>query len=137
LNCFCSLDKNYNECCGAILDAKKIASTPQELMRSRYCAFLKSNIEYLNSTSLSNEKIKELPYIEWLKLDVLDSYENTVEFKAYYRGSGNIHVLHERSNFVKQNGKWFYTDGEIYNSKINRNESCPCGSKKKFKKCCV
>ncbi|MCF6340022.1 MAG: SEC-C domain-containing protein [Sulfurimonas sp.] len=137
MNCYCGHNINYDECCGAILDAKKTASTPHELTRSRYCAFVKSNIEYLNSTSLNNEKIKKLSYIKWLKLDVIDSYENIVEFKAYYRDSGNIHVLHEKSSFVKQNGKWFYIDGEIYNSKINRNENCPCGSKKKFKKCCV
>jgi SEC-C motif-containing protein len=110
----------------------------EELMRSRYDAFVREDWDYIVKTSI-NQKREEFNCMnstEWLKLDVLDAYDDIVEFKAYYIESGNIHVLHERSNFVKVDGLWKYLDGELFNSKIERNETCPCGRGKKFKKCC-
>ncbi len=112
--------------------------TPKELMISRYEAFVKEDWEYIAETSL-HQTLEELNHpttIEWLKLHVIDDYDNFVEFKAYYRDSGKIILLHEKSNFTQVNGIWKYNDGVIFNSKIERNESCPCGSGKKFKKCC-
>ena len=113
--------------------------TPKELMISRYEAFVKENWEYIAKTSV-HQTIDELSIpnsIKWLKLDVLDSYDDIVEFKAYYEENGKVQVLHEKSNFIKKDGEWKYLDGELFNSKIERNESCPCGSGKKFKKCCA
>lgn len=111
---------------------------PQELMRSRYEAFVREDWKYIANTSTKQtvEDLQVSPPMEWLKLDVLDSYENIVEFKAYYRVKNKIEVLHEKSFFVQIDGIWKYEDGVLYNSKIQRNENCPCGSGKKFKKCC-
>ena len=108
-------------------------------MISRYQAFIDEDWEYLVKTSL-RQTIEELNHpttIEWLKLDVIDSYDNFVEFKAYYRDNAKIILLHEKSTFVQVEGIWKYDDGIIFNSKIERNEPCPCGSGKKFKKCCA
>jgi len=112
---------------------------PEELMRSRYIAFVNEDWEYIANTSTcqSLEDLKKSPSMNWLKLDVLNAYENIVEFKAYYRESSGIKVLHEKSTFIQIDGMWKYQDGELFNSKIERNESCPCGSGKKFKKCCA
>jgi SEC-C motif domain protein len=112
--------------------------TPEELMRSRYDAFVREDWEYLAKTSV-HQTIEELSaptLIQWLKLDVLASIGDTVEFKAYYRANGSIHVMHEKSTFIKEDGVWKYLEGKLFNSKIERNENCPCGSGKKFKKCC-
>jgi len=113
--------------------------TPKELMISRYEAFVKRDWAYLakTSTSQTEEELRMMPELEWLKLNVIDAYENIVEFKAYYRENGKIAVLHEKSNFVKIDNVWKYHDGELFNSKEERNEPCPCGSGKKFKKCCA
>jgi len=113
--------------------------TPKELMISRYEAFANENWEYLVQTSTHQtlSDLEQSPPIQWLKLDVLDSYENIVEFKAYYKLNGAIEVLHEKSSFVQENGVWKYDDGVLYDSKILRNDTCPCGSGKKFKKCCA
>ena len=108
-------------------------------MISRYEAFVKQDWSYLAKTSLhqSVEELSSSPLTQWLKLDVIDAYDDIVEFKAYYKENEKIQVLHEKSNFIFKNGKWLYVDGELYNSKVQRNESCPCGSGKKFKKCCA
>ena len=111
---------------------------PKELMISRYEAFEKEDWDYIANTSTNQtvEDLKNSPQMEWLKLDVLDSYENIVEFKAYYKIDNKIEVLHEKSTFIQIDGEWKYKDGTLYNTKILRNESCPCASGKKFKKCC-
>ena len=112
--------------------------TPEKLMRSRYEAFVKEDWQYIAETSI-NQTTKELSNsmpMTWLKLDVLNSYDNIVEFKAYYKLDDTIEVLHEISTFVKVAGQWKYQDGKLFPSKIERNEICPCGSGKKFKKCC-
>lgn len=145
MNCICGDNKTYNECCGAIIDGAKKASTPEELMRSRYTAYVNGDVDYLMlSTAEDNRHIDDAELIrefsssvEWLKLDVLNSNGTQVEFKAYYRDADGIKVLHEKSNFILKDGTWLYTDGDLYNSKVERNESCPCQSGKKFKKCCA
>ncbi len=145
MKCLCGESKEYDDCCGAIIENKKAAKNPEELMRSRYSAYVKGNGKYLVLSAVKEnqfiediELIEEFSHsVEWLKLDVLDIKDTIVEFKAYYREKNGIKVLHEKSNFIQENGMWKYADGELYNSKIQRNENCPCQSGKKFKKCCM
>ena len=145
MSCICGLDKDYSECCGAIIDANRAAATPEEIMRSRYSAYVRGDGRYLVlSTVKENQYEDDAELIEefsssadWLKLDVIDAHDKQVEFKAYYREGDTIKVLHEKSNFILEDGVWLYVDGELYNTKVERNESCPCGSGKKFKKCCA
>ncbi|MFT5661083.1 MAG: SEC-C motif-containing protein [Sulfurimonas sp.] len=113
-------------------------NTPEELMRSRYDAFIREDWQYIANTSI-NQTIEELstsPSLTWLKLDVIKAYDNVVEFKAYYKHENIIEVLHEKSTFIRVDNVWKYQDGTLYPSKINSNDLCPCGSGKKFKKCC-
>lgn len=142
--CICGTEKDFDICCGAIISGKTIALTPEELMRSRYSAYVKGDGKYLVFSSAKENRYDEdiklieefCASVEWLKLDVLNVKDNIVEFKAYYRAKDGIHVLHEKSKFIQEDGMWKYANGELYNAKIERNESCPCGSGKKFKKCC-
>ncbi|MES9980019.1 MAG: YchJ family metal-binding protein, partial [Candidatus Thiodiazotropha sp. 6PLUC5] len=88
---------------------------------------------------------------EWLKLEVVetdkgtaDDEEGSVEFIATYKERGTIRPHHEISHFTRVDGKWYFVDGELVSPKtevrkqpkVGRNEPCPCGSGKKFKKCC-
>lgn len=125
----------------------------EELMRSRYDAYVKCDIDYLIETTLLEKRA--LYNVEgmknwalnskWLKLEVIDTIKGgefdsngIVEFRAYYLENENLKVHHEVSNFKNVNGIWFYVDGIIKedNLKIARNSLCPCGSGKKYKKCC-
>ncbi len=143
--CICGKKESFEECCGAIISAKRSAETPEELMRSRYSAYVQANGSYLLESTVKENRfaddvalIEEFSNaVEWLKLDVLNAAGSQVEFKAYYRDNEGIQVLHEKSNFIQEDGVWRYKDGELYATKIERNESCPCGSGKKFKKCCM
>ncbi|WP_345977050.1 YchJ family metal-binding protein [Sulfurimonas sp. HSL3-7] len=120
------------------------AQTPEQLMRSRYSAFALGEAAYLLKTSMPKhhaadelEQLKaQMGQVEWLKLEVLDAHDDIVEFKAYYRDEIGIHLLHEKSRFVFDGSRWLYDEGTLFNTKIERNEPCPCGSGKKYKKCC-
>jgi len=143
--CPCGSEKTYANCCKAYIDGKKIPNV-EVLMRSRYSAFALKNAAYILETNYQEEVTenavkmleREFEAVEWLQLQVVDSTKNEVEFRAYYRDfDEKLHVLHEHSHFVFENGKWYYKDGVIFKSKIERNELCPCGSGQKYKQCCL
>ena len=65
-----------------------------------------------------------------------------VEFEASLLRDGEVSGMRERSDFVFQQGRWFYTSGEQLAAsfapwKPGRNRDCPCGSGRKFKRCCA
>lgn len=118
-------------------------------MRSRYSAFCCGDVEYLLQTHLvDNASPTDASHLratmantEWLKLDVLRAEtagdKGVVEFIAYYRDQRGLGQLHERSDFLKQENRWFYSGGiHLPAIKPQRNAECWCGSGKKFKKCC-
>ncbi len=149
--CPCGSDKEYATCCGQFIDDEGLPSKPEELMRSRYTAFVQGNSDYLLQTwheSTRPETLKLEERVSWFGLEVIDcpqpkadDNEAWVEFKAKFNGHDRLQCLHERSRFVKQDGRWFYVEGEYdrqpKSGKIGRNDPCPCGSGKKYKRCCA
>lgn len=117
-------------------------------MRSRYTAFVLHDADYLIKTwHPSCHAIDFRPGLEqnftiteWLGLTVFASAEGKhaeegyVSFVARFREQGKPGAIIERSRFLKENGQWYYIDGT--RPLIGRNDTCPCGSGKKFKKCC-
>ena len=71
--------------------------------------------------------------------------EGEVEFICRFNQNGEEQVLHERSRFRRDEGTWRFVDGQLVKAKplrrespkVGRNDPCPCGSGKKFKKCCI
>ncbi|MBU1140351.1 MAG: SEC-C domain-containing protein, partial [Proteobacteria bacterium] len=83
--------------------------------------------------------------IQWLGLTIeeceqgrTEDEKGTVTFTARFLSSGHLCQLHEKSRFVQRDGLWYYLDGETQSTtaKVGRNAPCPCGSEKKYKKCC-
>jgi SEC-C motif-containing protein len=144
MECYCKSKKEFSECCEPYLNYKSKPSTPQELMRSRYSAYVLGNGEYIVKTAIKEQRyeddialIKEYAKsVAWLGLEILHAENNIVEFKAYYEDKDGMKVQHEKSNFIYEDGMWLYKDGKLFNSKIERNEPCPCQSGRKYKKCC-
>ncbi len=148
--CPCCSGKYYEKCCEPYHKEKTFPQSPEQLMRSRYAAFTLHLADYLLATShpsLNRQQTRKsiLQWAQendWQKLEVLFTSEKQVEFKAYYKDySGQNHVHHELSDFVLQNGKWLYKSGIIdppirSQENISRNAPCPCGSGKKYKRCC-
>ncbi len=152
--CPCKSEKKYDECCGPYLEGVKAAPTAEALMRSRYTAYTKDDYDYVirtchSSTRPSAEDFDDDTAINWTGLEIVatengleDDDDGIVEFIARYNFNGNDLGQHERSSFVKEDGEWFYVEGDfvkpppVRSEKIGRNEPCSCGSGKKYKKCC-
>lgn len=117
-------------------------------MRSRYSAFVMKDADYLLSTwhpscepqGFRHDLEQSFSGTEWLGLTIFAADEGKtpdegyVSFVARFREHNKSGALIERSRFLKENGQWYYIDGT--RPLIGRNDPCPCGSGKKFKKCC-
>lgn len=111
----------YADCCGRYLDdAATPAPDAESLMRSRYTAFVRERGDYLRATWAAAQRPASIdfePGVRWLGLEVrdhrvLDAQHAEVEFVARQRApGGRAHRLHERSRFVREDGRWFYVDG--------------------------
>lgn len=155
--CYCGDLRPFGNCCEPIIKGDITAQTAEELMRSRYSAYVVVDVEYLvKTTHLTQRKNFDEVDIrawavanEWQKLEVintkkgrLDDNDGEVEFKAYFLDeTKKQQIHHEKSTFIKENEKWFYLSGvngskSVANQTQNRNDLCACGSGKKFKKCC-
>lgn len=145
--CPCLSNKNYLDCCGPLHQQTHLAETAEQLMRSRYCAFVMAKIDYLIATLHPSQRQHDdriqlqqtVEATQWLGLQIIEHYQQLdqaeVEFIAFYQDKP-LDQLHERSRFVKENDQWFYVDGELLPAvKLGRNEPCFCGSGKKLKRC--
>ncbi len=157
-DCPCGSGRVLSECCGPYLSGERHAPTAEALMRARYSAFATRQIDYLEDSLLpetrhdfDREHVREwADSSQWIGLDVIGvtdggeaDTEGKVEFVAHFTVGGREHHHHELSRFVKRDDRWWYLDGTIVPpkprivTKIGRNEPCPCGSGKKYKKCCA
>lgn len=157
--CPCGSDKSYAECCEPLINGQRVASTAEELMRSRYTAFTLAESGYILDTIHPDKReghdektiMKWAKNSDWLGMDIIDTQdggpddqEGKVEFIARYKQKSGRLNHHERAVFKKKEDKWYFYDGSVPDQnqvirsgpKIGRNDPCPCGSGKKFKKCC-
>ena len=112
--------RSYAECCGPYHAELRAAPTAEALMRSRYAAFARENAPYILATWHPSTRPAVMAFNGgqvWQLLRVLSSSETgdraTVEFSASSQIDRRRHVLHEISNFVREDGRWLYVDGVI------------------------
>ncbi len=170
MNCPCESNKPLEACCEPFIKGSSYPETAEQLMRSRYTAYVLKDIQYIKKT-LARESLSdfdEKASIEWAHnaqwkgLQVLSvkkgqsqDTKGTVEFIAKYSDGNTTLEHHEVSEFRKNNqGHWVFVDGHAHTHeegqghhhhkqetvvreqpKVGRNDPCPCGSGKKFKKC--
>ncbi|WP_310645570.1 YchJ family metal-binding protein [Limnohabitans sp.] len=113
----------YTDCCGAFVDHVDVALPPdaERLMRSRYSAFVHERADYLLATWHASTRPASLDFdagAKWLGLDVRDhrmtgDHTAEVTFVARYRLPSGAVRMHERSRFVREDGRWFYVDGDV------------------------
>ena len=156
--CPCGSGRPFEHCCRPLLDGEREAASAEELMRSRYSAYAEGRLDYIDRTyHSSQQKHRHSDAVEqaatrvtWLGLEILATekggpgdQQGRVDFIARYAENGVEHAMRERSRFVREQGRWVYLDGEVkalprrQDKKPGRNDPCPCGSGKKYKKCCA
>ncbi len=157
IECPCGSERDFEDCCGPILGGAP-APTAEALMRSRYSAYVKGDLDHIERTHAADVRENfnrsaaqsTAETVEWLGLVLrettkggADDDEGTVEFSARFRKDGEEQVHHELATFRREENQWVYVDGKMNPKgkprrveKTGRNEPCPCGSGKKYKKCC-
>lgn len=147
--CDCGSGEAYTLCCGPYLAGDARPAQPEQLMRSRYTAFCRQDVDYLIATLHPSQRKPDDRKLltetggetEWLSLRVLTASPvrgnaGTVEFVVYYRHQGKVAQMREQSNFVREAGRWYYVDGlRLPPLSMGRNDPCWCGSGKKLKQC--
>lgn len=170
MNCPCGSEKKFEACCKPFLSGEAFPETAEQLMRSRYSAFVKVDVDYIKKT-LAPESRTDFDakstkdwaeQAKWKGLQILSTEKGqasdkkgVVEFIATYELEGEGFDHHEVSQFRKSEaGHWLFVEGDAHTHKegqtheshkqqtvqrdqpkIGRNDACPCGSGKKYKKC--
>ena len=157
--CPCCSGKTYGECCGPILEGKVLAPTAEALMRARYSAYATEQVMYLKTSAVKavqaefneQESLSWSRAAHWHRLEIIRTEKGgekdatgVVEFRAAYTANGEFCNHHEVATFVRETDGWKFEDGVQVkeqpitrtSEKVGRNDPCPCGSGKKYKKCC-
>jgi SEC-C motif domain protein len=140
-SCPCGSQKPYATCCGPYVTGQVPAPTAESLMRSRYTAYSKGQIDYLIATwhpkagkACDRATLQQSSQsTRWVGLTILKTQKGrtqdkrgVVEFVALYQTitisplqlnqtaatQNPVYQLHERSRFVQEKGQWLYVDGD-------------------------
>jgi SEC-C motif domain protein len=158
-SCPCGSEAELASCCLPLIQGKRQAATAEDLLRSRYTAFTRGDVDYIVQThhsktraEIKREEIEDWSKnSEWLGLKIVQKeagtaadQEGKIVFLAQFKADGKVNDHWEQSLFEKEDGQWRFVDahgvkaGPIVRTepKIGRNDPCGCGSGKKSKKCC-
>jgi SEC-C motif-containing protein len=156
-SCPCGSTLSYTDCCEPIINAIRPAETAEQLMRARYSAYTRTEMDFIfNSTHPDGRENYDhdgtktwAENSEWLGLEIInskmggkDDTTGEVEFIARFKESDTFREHHENALFKKIDGCWYFSDGVMAKPKpitvikVGRNDPCPCGSGHKYKKCC-
>jgi SEC-C motif-containing protein len=131
--CPCGSGRGGDACCDPILAGQRRAATALELMRSRYTAYVRGNVDYMIATHAPNDteagdaaaRRREIEIFTratlWLGLEIIATEcggkrddDGIVEFVAAGVTRGKPFRQHERSRFRRDGeGAWIYVDGEL------------------------
>lgn len=123
--CPCGSKQKYKKCCMPYHKGA-FAKDPLTLMRSRFSAYVTDNIKYIMKTTHETNADFRTDQMHWTQdiedfikntdfegLTILDHYDNFVVFKAQLKSNGMDVSFIEKSEFINENGKWYYLKGEF------------------------
>ena len=120
--CPCGSELELSACCDRFLSGDSLPASAEELMRSRYSAFVLQNETYLLGTWHSDTRPSRVRFDSeqrWLGLRIRETEQGAagnsigyVEFVARFKINGKGHRLHERSRFEWLQDRWYYRDGQ-------------------------
>lgn len=123
--CPCGSRLKYKKCCEVYHDSVEAADA-LKLMVTRYSAYAAGDSSYImRTTHQSNPDFKDdrkawaeeidrfCDSTEFLGLEVLDFIEGDDEAFVEFKAKLSDGILHEKSRFVRENGRWLYHSGEF------------------------
>ncbi|WAJ71494.1 YchJ family protein [Catenovulum adriaticum] len=150
--CPCQSNLPFEQCCEPFINQTQRPETAEQLMRSRYSAYQQAKVDYIYQTQAPDTRDKNLlaeinrfaKSVQFIGLTVIADRVKTensaeVEFIARYIDANDLVEMQECSQFIKLEGAWYYTEGQlaVKRKAISKNQACACGSGKKFKRCCA
>lgn len=146
--CPCQSGLEYKGCCQPFHSKQYLPETAEQLMRSRYAAYVLVDIPYIVETTVpSQQKLLDQVAMKawgestnWAGLEIIKHLPNIskihsqVEFKAFFNTEEGMQAHHEHSLFVRIEERWFFVDPTVLLP--TQKQPCVCGSNKKFKHCC-
>ena len=159
MDCPCGSGSTYADCCQPIISGQRAAETAEQLMRARYSAYSQVEMDFLLESLHPDRRDDADPESsrdwaensQWHGLEIRsteaggpDDERGMVEFVASYTYEGQRKHYHEEARFDRLDGRWYFTEGRRAvqkplvreEPKVGRNDPCPCGSGRKFKRCC-
>src|SRR3954470_2795100 len=159
MSCPCGSQNTLEKCCLPLIKGIREASTAEELLRARYTAFTRGDVDFVLSThhSKTRGEVKREEVEEWSKqsewhgLKIVQSEagkatdpDGIISFCAEFTAQGKRQEHWEQALFQKEDGHWRFLDARALKNepfkreepKTGRNDPCVCGSGKKYKKCC-
>lgn len=148
--CPCQSQQLYSNCCAIFHLSIEKPKTAEQLMRSRYTAYVMQNISYIIQTTVPTQQssLDHAALLQWSQetqwdgLEIIqhiakiDKSHAQVEFKAYFKQQNQRLFHHELSTFVLIDQRWYFLDPTTTNN-LTMKQVCLCGSGKKFKQCCA
>jgi len=159
MDCPCGSGGTYAACCEPVIKGARQAASPAELMRARYTAYTRVEMDFILASLHPDAQEDHDPdnarewaeNSEWHGLEIIgtegggpDDDTGTVEFSASYTYDGDTSRYHEIAEFARVDGVWYFREGHrgvrkpvVRDApKVGRNDPCSCGSGRKFKRCC-
>lgn len=146
-SCPCQSGLVYEACCAPLHRGVQTASSAEALMRSRYAAYVRQEIDYIVATTVPAQQalLDRAAISAWSRQtewDGLAVWRHTmvgrvhaqVAFSAYFREAGQRRQHDELSAFVRIGAYWYFIDPTV--PLPGMKTACFCGSGKKFKLCC-
>jgi len=157
--CPCGSEIELKTCCLPLIQGTKRPETAEDLLRARYTAFTRNDVDFILSShhsrtrdEVTREEIEDWAKNSvWLGLKVVqleagkkEDTQGTIVFAAHYKEGEKTQEHWEKSFFEKEDGTWKFLDAQGVHTgtyqraepKTGRNDPCNCNSGKKFKKCC-
>ena len=127
--CPCGSGKLYGKCCGPLVEGQESARTAVELMRSRYTAYARGDVDYIVETTDREGRAWKEPQEKWRReigefsrgfvfggVEILEAREKgdrgEVVFLARLEQGGEDASFRERSDFRRHQGRWLYVGGD-------------------------
>lgn len=120
-NCHCGSEQVFETCCEPYLKGVEKPQTAEQLMRSRYTAYVVQDEQYLIDTWHSKTRPSRKQVVDgktkWHRLKIKETLKGGISdnagevvFEAIYKINGKAHKHIERSTFEKEEGEWRYLD---------------------------
>lgn len=134
MNCYCGSKVSYDQCCEPFIKGTSFPATAEQLMRSRYSAYVVAEVDYLfeslapesRSDFDAKDTKKWATSVKWEGLQIISTKKGqtsdvtgVVEFMAIYNDGKESLEHHEVSDFRKdkKDGRWYFVDGHAHTHK--------------------